>query len=408
MNRIIIKKDRATMNILYINEDNYGGGSSIALLYYVQAMIERGHNVFVITRDNDGFIIDELRKLKAKVFVEKFRLCYYPLCRNPYIWIKSVWGIMYRWKRLGDLISTVIVKEKIDIVHTNVGPLPYALSVCQKYHIPHVWHHREYFDMLTKKCYFPYKGDFLRRIHQCGNYNICITRGILKYLGLDEKKTNKVIFDGVFKLSEIPQIEQESKESYILFVGAIVRNKAPHILIQAFAQFHKLHPEYKLLMAGRFSHYETYYKECEKCVDCLGIREYVEFLGYRKDARELMKRAKAVVVPTIFEGFGFVMVESMLNKTLVIGNNTTGTKEQFDLGLKQTGDEIGLRFSNVEDLVTSLDYAVTHDTTDMCNRAYNVVCNNYTVEKCVEETERFYMYVIDDYNKNIKRKSLNI
>ena len=121
-----------------------------------------------------------------------------------------------------------------------------------------------------------------------------------------------------------------------------------------------------------------------------------------------MKRAKAVVVPTIFEGFGFVMVESMLNKTLVIGNNTTGTKEQFDLGLKQTGDEIGLRFSNVEDLVTSLDYAVTHDTTDMCNRAYNVVCNNYTVEKCVEETERFYMYVIDDYNKNIKRKSLNI
>ena len=40
----------------------------------------------------------------------------------------------------------------------------------------------------------------------------------------------------------------------------------------------------------------------------------------------------------------------MLNNCLVIERDTAGTKEQFNNGLKDTGEEIGLRFKTVEEL----------------------------------------------------------
>ena len=42
----------------------------------------------------------------------------------------------------------------------------------------------------------------------------------------------------------------------------------------------------------------------------------------------------------------------MYNHCLVIGRNTAGTKEQFDNGLDQTGEEIGLRFDSDLELKT--------------------------------------------------------
>lgn len=385
------------MNILYVNEDTKGGGSSIALLHYVNAMKERGHVVCVLTKDDDGYIIKELRQSGAKVFLCKFNLCYYPLFNNPFLWIKGVLGIFYRRYNFNKVISNIIISENIDIVHTNVGPLPYALSVCKRLHVPHIWHHREYFNRLTPKKYFPYKGDFYWKIKQSGNYNICITHGIMDYLGIKEGRFNRVIFDGVFSQSDINEKKIEIKEKYILFAGKVQKNKAPDKLIVAFAEFYKKHNDYKLLLAGRYEETNDYYKKCNKLIDLYNLRDCTEFLGYRKDLKRLMEKATAIVVPTLFEGFGFVMVEGMLSKSLLIGYNTTGTKEQFDLGLLQSGEEIGLRFSNKKELVDALEYAITHDMTDMINRAYKVVCNNYTIERCVNETEEFYKYVIDDY-----------
>ena len=51
-----------------------------------------------------------------------------------------------------------------------------------------------------------------------------------------------------------------------------------------------------------------------------------------------------LIVPSIFEGFGFITAEGMANGCVVLGRNTAGTKEQFDNGVKMTGKEIGVRF----------------------------------------------------------------
>ena len=116
-----------------------------------------------------------------------------------------------------------------------------------------------------------------------------------------------------------------------------------------------------------------------------------------------MSKSKIVVVSSPFEGFGFTIVEGMLNYCVVIGRNTTGVKEQFDNGLIQTGQEIGLRYNTEDELVECLCQAVEQDHSEMIQRARKVVVENYTNEKSSSQLLSYYNFVINDFygNKNI-------
>ena len=389
------------MNILYINEDNVGAGSSKALLNYANGMTSRGHNVSVIIKKGEGFFINELKKTKAKVYLCDFSLAYYPTSHNPIKWLFRILTMNARGYLLSRKISSVIKIDNIDIVHTNLGPLPFALFPCKKNNIPHVWHHREFFDKWNKGLhYFPSRNTFFKQINSKGNYNICITHTVMDYLGLKENQRNRIIYDGIIGKDDLDVPEATPKDKYFFYGGGFDENKSPDILIRAFIKFRNRHPDYKLKMAGIYNRENAYYKYCISLIQDSQMKGNIELLGYRRDIRNLMSHASAIVVTSIFEGFGFVLVEGMLNKTVVIGNNTTGTREQFDIGLKQTGKEIGLRFSNEDELVSQLTYVVENDTHSICQNAFSVVCKNYTIDRCVTETEEFYNHVLTHYNSN--------
>ena len=75
-------------------------------------------------------------------------------------------------------------------------------------------------------------------------------------------------------------------------------------------------------------------------------------MGPRKDIISLMQKAKAIIIPSLNEGFGRCMPEAMFNGCLAIGRDTGGTKEQMDNGLEYTGKDIALRFKTMEQLVS--------------------------------------------------------
>lgn len=52
--------------------------------------------------------------------------------------------------------------------------------------------------------------------------------------------------------------------------------------------------------------------ELELLTGQLGLREYVRFLGYRKDLTDILSRIDVYVNPAIAEGFGIAVVEAML------------------------------------------------------------------------------------------------
>lgn len=148
-------------------------------------------------------------------------------------------------------------------------------------------------------------------------------------------------------------------------------------------------------VAGRSS--ALYGLLCRAYIRHFSLTPYVEFLGPRDDVPQLMSGALALVVASRTEGFGLTAVEAMSQGCVVIGHDTTGMKEQFDNGKALTGDEIGLRYRNISELVHSLELvsAENADFAAMCERARQVVLNEYPVRRMVGNVEDFYLRILN-------------
>ena len=131
------------------------------------------------------------------------------------------------------------------------------------------------------------------------------------------------------------------------------------------------------------------------------LEDKVILLGMRNDILSLYKEAKAFIVPSLFEGFGLITAEAMFSGCLVIGNDTAGTKEQFDNGKEITGEEIGLRYNTQEQLVQHLIDVTNNSTeyyTPMILRAQQVVSQLYSTETHVKNVYNLYNRIQNNVN----------
>ena len=115
------------------------------------------------------------------------------------------------------------------------------------------------------------------------------------------------------------------------------------------------------------------------------------------DVLPYYKEAKALIVPSLFEGFGFITAEAMFSGCLVIGNDVAGTKEQFDNGKEFTGEEIALRYATQEQLVQHLNDVTNKKTAhyqSMIDSAQQVVAKLYTSEEHSKQIYDYYQYIL--------------
>lgn len=377
------------MRILYVMSTNIKGGATIALVNIIKSAKARGHEVFVLTDEKNDYLTNELNELDVTCFQCSMSLKIYPRSRNPFRWLYKLLCLLKIWNKSKCYTRTVIKKIRPDIVHTNVGPLDVASDACKELGIPHIWHCREYQDLDFGMHFFPFQKKFRDMLRDANNRCIAITRAIFDYWQLNENK-DVVLYDGVFSENQIPSLTV-NKQKYFLFVGRIEAAKGTLFLLKVFKQFVCLHPEYQLLLAGSYNIDGPYYKRCIRFVeDDVVLKNRVLFLGNRDDVYQLMANATALVVPSVFEGFGFISVEAMLNNCLVIGKNTAGIKEQFDNGLLYKNEEIGLRFHNSQELLECMNRAVVEnfDLTRMYAR--ECVLDLYTIEKNMANLFAFY------------------
>ena len=87
----------------------------------------------------------------------------------------------------------------------------------------------------------------------------------------------------------------------------------------------------------------------------------------------------------------------MINKCLVIGKNTAGTKEQVDNSQKKYNKEIAVRFTNEQQLsthLTDIEQKQIQQYTEIIERAYNYVSSLYTIENNAKQIERLYTTIL--------------
>ena len=103
---------------------------------------------------------------------------------------------------------------------------------------------------------------------------------------------------------------RRAPEKLLLTVSTLHPHKGLGALLEAFAQFRRAQPGFRLVIAGlRGFHAEA----LEKLREDLGLTGAVEFTGWipRAQLYDLYRRAWAFLYPSTFEGFGIPVVEAL-------------------------------------------------------------------------------------------------
>lgn len=382
------------MKILYIASDTCWGGSNVALYNLLKTLLKNNVNPIVVLPKRSGPLCEKLDCLRIPWFHVGYKLNVYPNrnCGKLKWIIKLVYYLIVN-KIARKRLSAIIKKIKPDIIHTNVGPLDLVLDICKKNKIPHVWHIREYNDKIGLN-FFPNENTYRRKMYRHNNFNIAITKGIFEYYGM--RSCDKVIYDGVLDENRVPKIFDKKKD-LVVFIGRLERNKQTHVALNSFLAFHKQYQNYRMKVVGDFSVDLEYTRECLDIIKNENAQNLIEVCGQINNVSSLYKEAKAVIIPSLFEGFGFVAAEAMLYGCIVLGKNSTGTKEQLDKGLSVLNREIGFRFDSEEDLVMGLCEIAQNYPIEMLADAQKIAMQNYT-------TEIHSMNVLNYYNEILQER----
>lgn len=378
--------------VLYIlSSPNEFGGASKSFINMIDGIRQKGVSPYVVLPSYGG-LCTLLTDRDIPFTILPYRLSAYPPFAKGYIKsvILFVPLLIFRVSvNLRAVMKLIVLCRKISpvVIHTNVGPLQIGYYAAKFLRIPHFWHIREYTGVLWHPL-FTIKG-FRKRIADSDNHCIAITKGLFDYYKLGSEN-GRVIYNGI--LSKEKARFTHHKEKYFLYAGRLEANKGISELLLAFAELVKRgNVDYKLLIAGNTENLR-YKKSLLVLVEQLQLSDWVCFLGNREDVFDLMYKATALIVPSLNEGFGRCTAEALFNGCLVIGYNSTGTKEILE------EKKLGLLYLTQQELVSAMKSVIEKGVDyffPMIKKSQEVAIELYSNEQNVEEIIGYYEDVLN-------------
>lgn len=178
-----------------------------------------------------------------------------------------------------------------------------------------------------------------------------------------------------------------NNEKIILFLGRIHRIKGVDILIKAFASISRELENVKLVVAGPD---DGYLHEARALARTLGISDKIAFVGslYGVNKLEAYVDADFLVVPSLYEIFGIVILEAYACRKPVIASRVIGPQELVLDG--QTG--ILVNPGEINELTDAMKLLLYDEskTRNMGMNARQFVTENFDIEKIVNKIETLY------------------
>jgi glycosyltransferase involved in cell wall biosynthesis len=202
------------------------------------------------------------------------------------------------------------------------------------------------------------------------------------YQGFDAER-----FQKKYPLEQITQIKNKYRlpEKFILSVGHLEPRKNFNRLLQAFYEIRQQERiPYKLIIVGRENWlFTSFYKLMEQ----FNLQEDVIFTGFvdHDDLAALYQLADLFVLPTLFEGFGFPLLESMAAGTPVVCSNATCLPEiGQNAAIYFNPYDVGDMSQKILDVLKNIKLKE-----NLVNRGYENI-NRFNWRSCAEETIRVY------------------
>lgn len=228
------------------------------------------------------------------------------------------------------LYARTVQRQQIDLFHEPHYTLPAGLSVQSVVTIHDLIHLKfpEYFSTGARA----YAWFMMRHAVRNSGAVIAVSertkQDIVERFGVEEEKI-RVVYNGIgkhFRKLEQSEILQQFKGRYsldrpfVLYVGGLGRHKNILVLLRAFRILLEKEKDLQLVFAGkRFFEVDALVREARQ----LGLEHSIKDLGMLQDDElvALYNLASVVVLPSLYEGFGFPAVEAMACGTPVVVSN---------------------------------------------------------------------------------------
>lgn len=194
------------------------------------------------------------------------------------------------------------------------------------------------------------------------------------------------------------RLQIPAKEFVFGFVGQLDERKGLRTLLPAFARLSLTTRNIRLLLAGE----GPLHKEIEQFTTRYQLTDKISVLGFYEDIPEFMAGIDALVLPSLWEGFGIVLIEAMAAAKPVIATRTSNIPEIVKEGkvgwLVPAGDEEGL--------ADAMHRLATHPQSgrEMGQAGREWVKQKFTLSRMIDELEEYFYSLIECKNERRNRR----
>ncbi|MGD8998294.1 MAG: glycosyltransferase [Anaerolineae bacterium] len=142
-------------------------------------------------------------------------------------------------------------------------------------------------------------------------------------LGIREDRI-EIIPNGV-DTDEFTPPADDIREDVILYVGTLIKRKGLKYLLGAMPEIMRSHPGFRLVLVGEGPEEQA----LRQLADEVDVAKRVSFLGFQPpdQVRAWMQRARVLVLPSLEEGMGVVLLEALACGTPVVGSRVDGIQD---------------------------------------------------------------------------------
>lgn len=184
------------------------------------------------------------------------------------------------------------------------------------------------------------------------------------------------------------QLKISSDARIISTIGRIQKGKGQEYFVKALPLVHEQFPDTYFLIAGTptFENDSAYFNYIKTLVEKFHIKEKVIFTGFKKDICEIIALSNLIVCPSIMpEGFGFIVVESMVAGKPVVATNFGGPAEIIKDG------ENGVLVPPKDEKALASAIIKLFKDDELRNRiaekAKHVAMAKFSIDRCIMEME---------------------
>jgi glycosyltransferase involved in cell wall biosynthesis len=160
----------------------------------------------------------------------------------------------------------------------------------------------------------------------------------IDFCGYDDLRVQREKIRGAFRRS----LGLSSQAVLVTLVGELSERKGHRFIIESADELIKRFPEVRFIFAGEGDAREA----IENLLRKKGTRSYFHLLGFREDIPVILTASDVLVLPSLVEGFGYVLLEAMAAELPVVASKASSIPEIVQEGstgfLHEVGDSGGI------------------------------------------------------------------